>query len=76
MADILLQGHLYVTHNYIGFHSNVFGYVTKVGTKEQSNHFPDNNRLSSPDQTSDELSDCDNQGEDGKNNPQRSGSLL
>ena len=30
VGDILLQGHLYVTHNYIGFHSNVFGYVTKV----------------------------------------------
>jgi len=30
VGDILLQGHLYVTHNYIGFHSNVFGYVTKI----------------------------------------------
>ena len=30
MGDILLQGHLYVTENYIAFHSNVFGYVTRV----------------------------------------------
>ena len=30
MSDILLQGHLYVTENYIAFHSNVFGYVTRV----------------------------------------------
>merc|ERR1711874_567608 len=30
VGDILLQGHLYVTNNYIGFHSNVFGYVTKI----------------------------------------------
>ena len=39
MADILLQGHLYVTHNYIGFHSNVFGYVTKVGTRSSATIF-------------------------------------
>ena len=32
MSDILLQGHLYVTENYIAFHSNVFGYVTRVNT--------------------------------------------
>ena len=31
VGDILLQGHLYVTDNYLAFHSNVFGYVTKVG---------------------------------------------
>lgn len=30
VGDILLQGHLYVTDNYLAFHSNVFGYVTKV----------------------------------------------
>ena len=30
MSDILLQGHLYVTENYVAFHSNVFGYVTRV----------------------------------------------
>ena len=30
VGDILLQGHLYVTDNYFAFHSNVFGYVTKV----------------------------------------------
>ncbi len=30
VADILLQGHLYVTENYFAFYSNVFGYVTKV----------------------------------------------
>ena len=30
VGDILLQGHLYVTENYFGFHSNVFGYVTRV----------------------------------------------
>ena len=30
MGDILLQGHLYVTENYITFYSNVLGYVTKV----------------------------------------------
>ena len=30
IGDILLQGHLYVTDNYLGFHSNVFGYVTRV----------------------------------------------
>lgn len=28
--DILLQGYLYITTNYFGFYSNVFGYVTKV----------------------------------------------
>lgn len=30
VADILLQGHLYITENYFAFYSNVFGYVTKV----------------------------------------------
>jgi len=30
VADILLQGHLYITKNYFAFYSNVFGYVTKV----------------------------------------------
>ena len=30
VGDLLLQGHLYVTYNYFAFHSNVFGYVTKV----------------------------------------------
>lgn len=30
VADILLQGHLYVSENYFSFYSNVFGYVTKV----------------------------------------------
>lgn len=30
VGDILLQGHLYVTENYLGFHSNVFGYVTRI----------------------------------------------
>lgn len=30
VADILLQGHLYITPNYFGFYSNVFGYVTKL----------------------------------------------
>ncbi|XP_044576672.1 uncharacterized protein LOC123259919 isoform X2 [Cotesia glomerata] len=30
VADILLQGHLYITSNYFAFHSNVFGYVTKL----------------------------------------------
>jgi len=30
VGDILLQGHLYITHNYFAFYSNVFGYVTKV----------------------------------------------
>ena len=30
VGDILLQGHLYVTENYIAFHSNVFGYITRV----------------------------------------------
>ncbi|XP_046738651.1 GRAM domain-containing protein 2A-like isoform X1 [Diprion similis] len=30
VADILLQGHLYITPNYFGFYSNVFGYVTKI----------------------------------------------
>ena len=34
VGDILLQGHLYVTENYLAFHSNVFGYVTRV-SKEQ-----------------------------------------
>ena len=32
VGDILLQGHLYVTDNYLAFHSNVFGYVTKVSS--------------------------------------------
>lgn len=32
VADILLQGHLYVSENYFSFYSNVFGYVTKVST--------------------------------------------
>uniref|UniRef100_A0A336LM10 CSON013646 protein n=1 Tax=Culicoides sonorensis TaxID=179676 RepID=A0A336LM10_CULSO len=30
VADILLQGHLYITENYFAFYSNVFGYVTKL----------------------------------------------
>ena len=30
VGDILLQGHLYVTENFLAFHSNVFGYITKV----------------------------------------------
>jgi len=30
VADILLQGHLYITKNYFAFYSNVFGYVTKL----------------------------------------------
>lgn len=30
IADILLQGHLYITKNYFAFYSNVFGYVTKL----------------------------------------------
>ncbi|KAK9506658.1 hypothetical protein O3M35_008552 [Rhynocoris fuscipes] len=30
VADILLQGHLYITRNYFAFYSNVFGYVTKL----------------------------------------------
>lgn len=30
VAEILLQGHLYVSENYFSFYSNVFGYVTKV----------------------------------------------
>ena len=30
VSDILLQGHLYITENYFAFHSNVFGYVTRV----------------------------------------------
>ncbi|XP_020711438.2 GRAM domain-containing protein 2A-like isoform X2 [Athalia rosae] len=30
VADILLQGHLYITPNYFGFYSNVFGYITKL----------------------------------------------
>eukprot|EP00090_Calanus_glacialis_P023513 TRINITY_DN36322_c0_g1_i1.p1 TRINITY_DN36322_c0_g1~~TRINITY_DN36322_c0_g1_i1.p1 ORF type:complete len:405 (-),score=100.75 TRINITY_DN36322_c0_g1_i1:75-1235(-) len=30
VGDILLQGHLYVTENYLAFHSNVFGYVTRI----------------------------------------------
>lgn len=29
-SDLLLQGHLYITTNYFGFYSNVFGYVTKL----------------------------------------------
>lgn len=30
IAEILLQGHLYVSENYFSFYSNVFGYVTKL----------------------------------------------
>lgn len=30
IADILLQGHLYISPNYFAFYSNVFGYVTKI----------------------------------------------
>lgn len=30
VGDILLQGHLYITHNYFAFYSNVFGYITRV----------------------------------------------
>lgn len=30
VADILLQGHLYISENYFSFYSNVFGYVTKL----------------------------------------------
>lgn len=30
IADILLQGHLFVSENFFSFYSNVFGYVTKL----------------------------------------------
>jgi hypothetical protein len=30
VADILLQGHLYVSERFFSFYSNVFGYVTKL----------------------------------------------
>lgn len=30
VAEILLQGHLYISENYFSFYSNVFGYVTKL----------------------------------------------
>ncbi|CAG0912346.1 unnamed protein product [Notodromas monacha] len=30
VSDILLQGHLYISENYFAFHSNVFGYITKL----------------------------------------------
>lgn len=30
VADILLQGHLYVSENHFSFYSNVFGYITKL----------------------------------------------
>ncbi|XP_031626244.1 GRAM domain-containing protein 2B-like isoform X2 [Contarinia nasturtii] len=30
VSDILLQGYMYITKNYIAFYSNVFGYVTKL----------------------------------------------
>lgn len=30
IADILLQGHLYISENFFAFYSNVFGYVTKL----------------------------------------------
>lgn len=30
VAEILLQGHLYVSENYFSFYSNVFGYITKI----------------------------------------------
>lgn len=30
VSDILLQGYLYITKNYLAFYSNVFGYVTKL----------------------------------------------
>ena len=39
VADILLQGHLYVSENYFSFYSNVFGYVTKVSLKFLSIRF-------------------------------------
>lgn len=30
VADILLQGHLYISENFFSFYSNVFGYITKL----------------------------------------------
>lgn len=30
VADILLQGHLYVSEHYFSFYSNVFGFITKL----------------------------------------------
>ncbi|RWS27450.1 hypothetical protein B4U80_05319 [Leptotrombidium deliense] len=30
LADILLQGYLYISDNYFGFYSNIFGYKTKL----------------------------------------------
>jgi hypothetical protein len=30
VAEILLQGHLYVSDNYFSFYSNVFGFITKL----------------------------------------------
>ena len=37
VSDILLQGHLYITENYFAFHSNVFGYVTRVSIQITNN---------------------------------------
>ncbi|GFX32389.1 GRAM domain-containing protein [Trichonephila clavipes] len=37
VADILLQGHLYITENYFAFYSNIFGRKTQK-TSEKNSH--------------------------------------
>ena len=73
IGDILLQGHLYVTDNYLGFHSNVFGYITRV-RRELFNGF-DVHHYNCLDSNSFDFCDLDNKGKDSQNNPQCSGGV-
>ena len=73
IGDILLQGHLYVTDNYLGFHSNVFGYITRVWQELFNGfYFIHHNCL---DSNTFDFCDLDNKGKDSQNNPQCSGGV-
>ena len=91
MSDILLQGHLYVTENYIAFHSNVFGYVTRVNTiiiiklylkavaamqlLFQSKLSSESSQSRFSDPDPDDLDHGVHEGEDGEDNSERGGRL-
>ena len=73
IGDILLQGHLYVTENYLGFHSNVFGYVTRVKLSYESRILL--NKFYCLDTNSFDLGDLYHKGEDGQDHTQRGGGV-
>ena len=75
VGDILLQGHLYVTENYLAFHSNVFGYVTRVSKRKEERTIKMSDFVLS-DTTVHDFCDSHHQGEDSQDHPQCSGRLY